>query len=212
MDGYLVSVEAMTLRDGPRSKRGLILTAAIERFGEVGFEHTKWASIADEVGIGQTALYHYFESKAHCLLTIMRLELAQSLERFTTAIEGIDDPVEALSAAITSALEATPRDALQRRILQSHMDLLATPRQSEKEEAERQTSRALVNSIEEAWSLLIAKGMGAGAFADADARLMARLVLGLVVSVWRWYRPDGDMTLDQLNRHVRDATLRIVRA
>lgn len=69
-----------------------------------------------------------------------------------------------------------------------------------------------MNSIEEAWSLLIAKGMGAGAFADADARLMARLVLGLVVSVWRWYRPDGDMTLDQLNRHVRDATLRIVRA
>ncbi len=113
MDGDPVSVEAMTLRDGPRSKRGLILTAAIERFGEVGFEHTKWASIADEVGIGQTALYHYFESKAHCLLTIMRLELAQSLERFTTAIEGIDDPVEALSAAITSALEATPRDALQ---------------------------------------------------------------------------------------------------
>ena len=35
----------------------------------------KWAKIADEVGIGQTALYHYFESKAHCLLTIMSLEL-----------------------------------------------------------------------------------------------------------------------------------------
>lgn len=120
--------------------------------------------------------------------------------------------MEALGAAVTSALEATPRDALQRRILQSHMDLLATPRQSEKEEAERQTSRALVNSIEEAWSLLIAKGMGAGVFADADPRLMARLVLGLVVSVWRWYRPGGDMSLDQLNRQVRDATLRIVRA
>ncbi len=41
---------------------------------------------------------------------------------------------------------------------------------------------------------------------------MARLVLGLVVSVWRWYRPGGDMSLDQLNRQVRDATLRIVRA
>ncbi|MFC9356660.1 TetR/AcrR family transcriptional regulator [Rhodococcus sp. NPDC057014] len=202
----------MTLRDGPRSKRGLILTAAIERFGEVGFEHTKWASVADVVGIGQPALYHYFESKAHCLLTIMRLELAESLVRYSTAIDGIDDPVEALGAAVTSALEASPRDALQRRILQSHMDLLAAPRHSKKEEAERQTSRALVNTVEEAWSLLIAKGMGRGVFADADPRLMARLVLGLVVSVWRWYRPDGDMTLDQLNQHVRDAALRIVRA
>ena len=34
------------------------------------------------MGIGQTALYHYFESKAHCLLTIMSLELTRSLELF----------------------------------------------------------------------------------------------------------------------------------
>src|SRR6476620_8234222 len=112
MDGDPVSVEAMTLRDGPRSKRGLILTAAIERFGEVGFEHTKWASIADEVGIGQTALYHYFESKAHCLLTIMRLELADSAERFNAAVADQADPEQALRAAIAAALTASPTDAL----------------------------------------------------------------------------------------------------
>ena len=53
----------------------VILAAAIDSFGHDGYEHTKWAKIADEVGIGQTALYHYFESKAHCLLTIMSLEL-----------------------------------------------------------------------------------------------------------------------------------------
>ncbi len=60
---------------GARSKRGLILAAAIESFGQNGYEHTRWAKIADEVGIGHTALYHCFQSKAHCLLTIMSLEL-----------------------------------------------------------------------------------------------------------------------------------------
>ena len=70
--------------EGPRSKRALILTAAIEKFGKDGYEHTKWATIADQVGIGQTALYHYFESKAHCLLTIMSLELARSLQAVRT--------------------------------------------------------------------------------------------------------------------------------
>ena len=45
-------------KDGPRSKRGVILQAAVDRFGRDGFEHTKWATVADEVGIGQTALYH----------------------------------------------------------------------------------------------------------------------------------------------------------
>ena len=61
--------------EGPRSKRARILTAAIDSFGQDGYEHTKSAKVADEVGIGQTALYHYFESKAHCLLTIMSMEL-----------------------------------------------------------------------------------------------------------------------------------------
>ena len=74
-------VQTLTETEGPRSKRAVILTAAIESFGKDGYEHTKWAKIADEVGIGQTALYHYFESKAHCLLTIMSLELARGLER-----------------------------------------------------------------------------------------------------------------------------------
>ena len=37
--------------EGPRSKRALILTAAIEKFGKDGYEHTKWATIADQVTV-----------------------------------------------------------------------------------------------------------------------------------------------------------------
>ena len=70
-----MTVQDKTAKDGPRSKRRMILDAAIDNFGGVGFEHTKWATIASQVGIGQTALYHYFESKVHCLLTIMSTEL-----------------------------------------------------------------------------------------------------------------------------------------
>ena len=103
-------------KDGPRSKRGVILQAAIDRFGRDGFEHTKWATVADEVGIGQTALYHYFESKAHCLLTIMNLELAASLQRFQDATAGVDDHAERLRAAVASAYDVTPSEALAARI------------------------------------------------------------------------------------------------
>ena len=83
-------MQAVPETEGPRSKRAVILTAAIESFGHDGYEHTKWAKIADEVGIGQTALYHYFESKAHCLLTIMSLELSRSLERFREVTADVD--------------------------------------------------------------------------------------------------------------------------
>ncbi|SNS77619.1 TetR/AcrR family transcriptional regulator [Rhodococcoides kyotonense] len=198
-------------RESPRSKRTRILSAAIDHFGKVGYEHTKWASIADEVGIGQTALYHYFESKGHCLLTIMRLELADSVERFTAATDDVSDPEQALRAGILASLAATPTDALQRRILQNHMDLLATERQSAKEEAERLQCRDLVQQIETNWTSLIARGIDSREFTESDPTMQARLVLALVISVWRWYRPDGKLSIDEIAEFVTDAAMRVVR-
>jgi AcrR family transcriptional regulator len=196
--------------ESPRSKRAVIIATAIDRFGEEGFEHTKWATIADDVGIGQTALYHYFESKVHCLLTIMRLELSSSVERFHTATASAPDSGAALIAAIASAYEASPRDALQRRILQNHMDLLATPRPSKKEEEERLLCRSLVQEIEHNWTSLVQKGIDEGVFRVDDALLTARMLLALVVGVWRWYRPGGEMTLDQITDVMADAAARLV--
>ena len=196
--------------ESARSKRPSIMAAAVDHFGSDGYEHTKWAAIADDVGIGQTALYHYFESKAHCLLTIMRTELTESLERFQRITSAEEDPAEALRLAVRSAYEGSARDALQRRILQNHVDLLGTLRPSEKEEHERQKSRALVREIEEAWTDLIRRGVQSGAFADRDPLMSARMVLALVVGVWRWYRPDGKYKLDKIGVLTSEAVLRIV--
>src|SRR4026207_2145786 len=118
-------------RDGPRSRRHLILDAAIEQFGELGFEYTKWADIADQAGIGETGLYHYFESKAHCLLSIMSSELDRSWQRFLQATANQEDHSERLRLAVASAFDVTPREALSARILLNHLNLLSTKRRLE---------------------------------------------------------------------------------
>jgi AcrR family transcriptional regulator len=196
---------------GPRSKRAAILRSAVESFGEVGYEHTKWADVADRVGIGQTALYYYFESKAHCLLTIMHLELQRSSERFAEVTAGLP-PGDALRAGIGAAFDVTEHEVLQMRILHSHMDLLASPRSSEREEEERLASRALVRRIEHEWTELLERGMSDGSFGRSDATATSRLVLGLIVSVWTWYRPGGSMTLPEVSRFVEGSVLRMVGA
>jgi len=203
-------VQALVETEGPRSKRAVILAAAIDSFGQDGYEHTKWAKIADEVGIGQTALYHYFESKAHCLLTIMSLELNRSLERFREVTADVAQADKALEVAIAAAYEVTPREVLQMRILQNHMDLLATPRPSVREEAERQAARQHVREIEQEWTALLQRGMATGDFPKRDPHALATLVLAMVVSVWRWYRPGGPMTLEQVRDLISDACLRVV--
>ena len=197
--------------EGPRSKRTLILRAAIESFGDDGFEHTKWASVADKVGIGQTALYHYFESKVHCLLTIMSSELERSSTAFSTAVEGQATPTDELRAAVKAAFDVGPREVLQARILQSHMDLLASARQSEREEAERQHARELVRQVEHNWLDLVERGIASGDFADRDAFQTSHMMLAMILSVWRWYREGGALSNEDVREFTTDALLRLVR-
>jgi AcrR family transcriptional regulator len=203
-------VQPVAQAEGPRSKRALILSAAIDSFGHDGYERTKWAKIADEVGIGQTALYYYFESKAHCLLTIMSLELSRSLALFREVTAEVAEADKALERAIAAAYDVSPREVLQMRILQNHMDLLATPRPSVKEEAERQTARETVHEIEREWTDLLLRGMKTGAFPKRDAPALATVVLAMIVSVWRWYRPGGRMTLDEVRDLISGTCLRAV--
>lgn len=196
--------------DGPRSKRKVILDAAVANFGSVGYEHTKWATVANEVGIGQTALYHYFESKAHCLLTIMSTELERYHERFSVAVDDAPDAETALRAAISSAYDITETEALQARILLHHIDMLATPRSSAREEEERVRAREMVRVVERDWSGLLGRGMESGEFPRRDEVELGRFVLGLINSVWNWYRPGGDRSLSEIAQSVTDACVRLV--
>ncbi|MEU7745487.1 TetR/AcrR family transcriptional regulator [Nonomuraea sp. NPDC049158] len=196
--------------ESPRSKRRAILAAAVKNFGKNGYDATKWSVVADQVGIGQTALYHYFESKAHCLLTIMRLELQRSLEMFTKATADQPDPMEALRAAVRSAYAVSEQNVLQMRILQNNLAILAVPRNSKKEEAERLAARELVHGIEAAWTELLERGMAEGAFARRDPHTLALNMLGMIVSVWRWYRPKGLVTLSSVSELTEDCCVRMV--
>jgi len=206
----MTAAQRSSRTEGPRSKRKLILDAAIDNFGKLGFEQTKWATIADEVGIGQTALYHYFESKVHCLLTIMSTELERSLDRTREVTAEVEDIREAFHAAVVSAVTVSSNEALQARILLSHQDLLVAPRLSEREEAERKRARELVREIESEWAGLLRRGMDAGVFPERDEKQMSRLVLGLLNSIWRWYRPSGRASLAEVSTLVADSCVRVV--
>ena len=198
--------------EGPRSKRAAILTAAIKSFGKNGYDATKWSTVADQVGIGQTALYHYFESKAHCLLTIMRLELQRSHEEFLKATAEQPDPMNALRAAVRTAYAVSEHNVLQMRILQNNIALLAVPRTSKREEAERVAARELVHQIERDWTELLQRGMDEGVFARRDAHTLALNMLGMIVSVWRWYRPRGSVSLAEVSDLTEDCCVRMVAA
>src|SRR5215216_2301779 len=99
------------------TKRDEILAAATERFGRDGYEDTKWADIAADVGVGPTALYHYFESKQHCLYVIMDQALEGFRSRFEALTSGGGDPLERLLAVIADCFELSEPHIQRNRVL-----------------------------------------------------------------------------------------------
>jgi TetR/AcrR family transcriptional regulator, cholesterol catabolism regulator len=181
-----------------RSKRAAILETATELFGREGYEHSKWADVATTVGIGSTALYHYFESKLHCLYVIMAEALETEVERFDRITSEHDDFAEALVAVLEAAFELSEREVLRNRLLVSEQVLVGVHRASAREEEARQLARTRTRDLEFKWATFLTRGMEQGAIAEADPRLLARAILGLYNSVFHWYRPRAGLGLSEV--------------
>jgi len=186
-------------RASSRSKRADILRVATAIFGRDGYEHSKWADVAAEVGIGSTALYHYFESKLHCLYVIMADALEADLEEFERITKETDDYVAALAAILRRLYDLDEQEVMRNRVLVAEQFLVGIHRESPREEEARQLARARMRDLEFAWATFLSRGMEHGAIPEADARLLTRAVLGLHNSVWHWYRPRGPLPLAQVS-------------
>jgi AcrR family transcriptional regulator len=194
-----------------RSRREDILTAAIDRFGQQGYEYTKWADIAEAVGLGPTALYHYFESKLHCLYEIQALAVRADREKFERVVAEHEDFAQALGAALNATFELTDHEVMRNRVLVSEQSLAGVHRPSAREEQARQSARSQVRDLELAWATFLTRGMEQGAIPQADPRLLARAILGLYRSVWHWYRPRGSLTLEQVREFFVTRCLAVAR-
>jgi AcrR family transcriptional regulator len=185
-------------RTSSRNKREEILTAATAYFGEHGYEDTKWADVAAAVGIGSTALYHYFETKLHCLYVIMADALESFQDDFNRITSEHEDYLDALVSVLRSAYDLSEQEVLRNRVLVAEQGLIGIPRQSRREEEARVLARARTRDLEFAWATFLVRGMEQGHIPQADARLLTRAVLGLYNSIWHWYRPRGTMGLDEI--------------
>ncbi len=177
------------------ARRAEILDAAIDRFGRNGYENTKWAEIADDVGIGPTALYHYFDSKQHCLYVILDQALGELHDRFDSITAEHSDPREALRAVCADCFDLSEREVLRNRVLVAEQVLLSGDSSSEPEEQARLQGRDKTRALEIAWTRFLANAMDQGAIPERDPRMLARAMLGLYNSIWHWYRPDQTLLL-----------------
>jgi AcrR family transcriptional regulator len=183
-------------RPSPRNKRTEIVAVATEYFGENGYEDTRWADVARAVGLGPTALYHYFESKQQCLFEILVEAIEDARAEFLQASKG--EFAAAFPAVVKASFERTDRAVRRSRVLTAEQGLVRHPRPAPREETARLQAYSLGKEYEAGWRDLLAAGMTAGAIPKVDPDLLARTVIGLHNSVWHWYRPEGRLTLPEV--------------
>jgi AcrR family transcriptional regulator len=208
------AVRAGTGRGAPRLKPGVkkeqILDIATDYFGRHGYEATKWADVAAAVDIGSTALYHYFESKQHCLYEITARTVADRRERFERAVATHDDWTDALVELLLDGFELSEQDVLQMRVLVKEHGRVGIKRDLLREEAARANARTLKRDLEFAWGAFLARGMELGCIPENDPQMLARALLGLYNSVWEWYRPGGTLKLADVGRFFVERQLAIL--
>jgi AcrR family transcriptional regulator len=187
-------------RAKPGVKRERILEVAIDLFGRYGYEDAKWADVASAVEIGPTALYHYFESKQHCLYEIMGQTVADFQARFDRITAAHDDWNEALVELLVDAFDLTEQEVLRNRVLMAEQGLIGIHRTAPREEAAREVARTRTRDLEFAWGTFLARGMQQGHLPENNPQLLARALLGLSNSVWHWYRPGGTLALPDVAR------------
>ena len=143
-------------------------------FGELGFEKTALGALCTEAGVTTGALYHHFGDKKGLFAAVAE-ELDATLVRLVQgamalAAQAGATPWDAFLAGMDAFLAAA-QDAQARRI--GLTDAPAVPgTQGWLEIRERQGLSAMVRTVQ---------GLqAAGALSSGDARLRARLVLGLL--------------------------------
>jgi len=186
-----------------RSKRELILATATADFARVGYRASKWSDVADSVGIGSTALYHYFVSKDHCLFTIMAEVLRDNRDYFHAISRETEDPRAVIAAAMRHPFEAGAVAADRHRVVMAEMALLSLGHTGPEREHEAYLdARGSAHDIVHAWTRYLGGLMRDGQVPAQDPHLLARAVIGLSAYPFVWYGPTSSVPLEHLGETV----------
>ncbi|MGW0949229.1 TetR/AcrR family transcriptional regulator [Streptomyces sp. NPDC002623] len=181
-----------------------IRDAAVRLFAAKGFAGTGIRDLARDVGITTSTLYHYVGTKDDLLRDIMLRGLGSLLERGGTAVADSDDPAVQLASLVRMHTTVHALSPLTCAVVDGEVRSLPTE--------VRKDVVALRDRYEEVWQSVLEAGRQTGIFTLDDPHLTRLHLLDLCTGVMRWYRPDGERSLDSIVDHVVDMSLLIVGA
>lgn len=172
------------------NKLAEIVAAATQLFKDQGYHGTSMQDIADAVGLQKGSLYHYITSKEDLLMHIVQEAVDTYVGRLSEIAASSLPPRDKFAAAVRQHLVGIANNLGMLTIFLREVHAL-TPEQQKL--VRRETDR-----YNKAIEAIFVEGVRDGAFRPLDAGIACRAVLGACNWFYRWYQPDGRLSLDVL--------------
>jgi AcrR family transcriptional regulator len=174
-----------------------ILETAARLICEKGYEGASIQDIADACGMTKAGLYHHIRSKEHLLLEIMNYGMDVFEEQVLSQVLTIADPVERLRTCMEKNILLVTRGWSKEVtiILHEHATLTGE-------------AKVQINARKKRYVLFLetsfAEAARAGRIRPVNPKVAAFAFLGMVLWIYKWFRPEGAVPEDALVREMQD--------
>jgi AcrR family transcriptional regulator len=190
-------------RGRPRviNERSDVRAAAAALFAEQGYRATGVRDIADALGIGATSIYSHIKSKSELLHEILIDTLDAILAVQHEAVASSPDVVERLRRAAESQV---------RFLVEHPQEAVITIRDFRWAEGDALSAiYERRRRYRKAFEDLLIEGVSQGRMSVSNAKITAFAIIEMAEGVPRWFRPAGEVSINQLAYLYGEHALRI---
>jgi len=178
-----------------------LIEVAPQVFYEKGYDGASLQDIADRLGMLKGSLYYYIQSKEDLLFDVFSSVHKQGLEVVRGKADVPGGPLDKLESVILGHVEHTCRNLVPTAVFLHELSALPTER--------RQEILGTEHAYQGVFRDLVERGQAAGEVrADLDPRLAALSILGSTNWVYRWFRPGGTFTPEQIGAEMAEMAIR----
>jgi AcrR family transcriptional regulator len=169
---------------------GRIVEAATELFRLKGYHGTNTRELAEAAGITKGALFYHVGHKEEVLVRIHDMVMDRAVLSLTNAEAAGGDVAEIVARMIISHTRVIAEDRNATAVVSEEMKYLPEE-QLKRVMSRRQQYQSLLERA-------IVRGVERGELVTDDPRLAAFMIVGMINSTYRWYRPEGTLTPDDM--------------
>jgi len=172
------------------SRRGHVLNAACQLFYENGYASASMRDLASAVGVTQAAIYYHFANKEEILFALIEDFNHRLHSVLSDAFACADDPADGLRAAIKAHILLGRSCYREFKLVTEDKQKLTGDFAAQMRVRERQ----IFDLYRESITAIHARREGP----CLDAAVCAFNIFAMINFVFKWYRPDGELSLEDI--------------